>query len=173
MHVQKCRKIRGLGCMNQACTRARVTQPSPHIFLPICIWLVLSSPNQHEAQFSLFDIPHCFLQKWVWQWQVPRPTFLRQAFGHLELDQRDAPTSMTLLQSRSSYVSHSFPLWGLWSNLWKPSFWRYNMYECLTKNSSTFWTRWRKLMLTTETKQNKSSEGLFNKIKMQSWISRN
>ena len=35
--VQKCRKIRGLGCVNQAPTRMRVTQPSPHIFLHICI----------------------------------------------------------------------------------------------------------------------------------------
>ena len=34
--LQKCRKIRGLGCVNQACTSARVTQPSPHIFLHIC-----------------------------------------------------------------------------------------------------------------------------------------
>ena len=34
--VQKCRKIRGLGCMNQARTRARVTQPSSHIFVHIC-----------------------------------------------------------------------------------------------------------------------------------------
>ena len=29
--------MRGLGCVNQACTRARITQPSPHIFLHICI----------------------------------------------------------------------------------------------------------------------------------------
>ena len=35
-NIQKCRKIRGLGCVNQACTRARVKQPSPHIFLHIC-----------------------------------------------------------------------------------------------------------------------------------------
>ena len=35
--LQKCWKVRGLGCVNQACTRARVTQPSPYIFLPICI----------------------------------------------------------------------------------------------------------------------------------------
>ena len=34
--VQKCRKIRGLGCVNQASNRARVTQPSPCIFLHIC-----------------------------------------------------------------------------------------------------------------------------------------
>ena len=34
--VQKCRKIHGLGCLNRACARARVTQPSPHIFLHIC-----------------------------------------------------------------------------------------------------------------------------------------
>ena len=34
--IQKCRKIRGLGCVNQACTRARFTQPSPHILLHIC-----------------------------------------------------------------------------------------------------------------------------------------
>ena len=40
-HVQKCRKIRGLGCVNKACTRARVTQPSPHIFLHICTCRVL------------------------------------------------------------------------------------------------------------------------------------
>ena len=35
--VQKCRKICGLGCVN--CERARswVTQPSPHIFLHICV----------------------------------------------------------------------------------------------------------------------------------------
>ena len=30
-------KIRGLGCVNRACARARFTQPSPHIFLHICI----------------------------------------------------------------------------------------------------------------------------------------
>ena len=35
-YVQKCRKIRVLGCVSQACTRARVAQPSPHIFLHIC-----------------------------------------------------------------------------------------------------------------------------------------
>ena len=35
-NVQKCRKICGLGCVNQARTRARVTQPSPRIFLHIC-----------------------------------------------------------------------------------------------------------------------------------------
>ena len=34
--VQICRKISGLCCVNQARTRARVTQPSPHIFLHIC-----------------------------------------------------------------------------------------------------------------------------------------
>ena len=36
--IQKFRKIRvrGQGCVNQARTRARVTQPSPHIFLHIC-----------------------------------------------------------------------------------------------------------------------------------------
>ena len=39
--VQKCRKIpswkiRGLGCVNQARTRARGTQPSLHIFPHIC-----------------------------------------------------------------------------------------------------------------------------------------
>ena len=36
--VQMCRKIRGLGCVNQARTRVRVTQPSPYIFLHICIY---------------------------------------------------------------------------------------------------------------------------------------
>ena len=36
LKVQKCKKIRGLGCVNQACTGARVTQPSPDIFLHIC-----------------------------------------------------------------------------------------------------------------------------------------
>ena len=35
-NVQKCRKIHGLGCVNLACARARVTQPSPHIFLHTC-----------------------------------------------------------------------------------------------------------------------------------------
>ena len=35
--VQRCRKIRGLGCVNQAGTRSRVTQPSRHIFLHICM----------------------------------------------------------------------------------------------------------------------------------------
>ena len=34
--VQKCRKMRGLGCVNQARSRERVTQPSPRIFLHIC-----------------------------------------------------------------------------------------------------------------------------------------
>ena len=34
--LQKCRKIRGLGCVNQARIRARVTQPSPRIYLHIC-----------------------------------------------------------------------------------------------------------------------------------------
>ena len=39
-HVQKCMNIYGLGCMNQARTRAWVMQPSPHIFLHICnIWI--------------------------------------------------------------------------------------------------------------------------------------
>ena len=31
--VQKCRKIHGLDCENRAHGRARVTQPSPHIFM--------------------------------------------------------------------------------------------------------------------------------------------
>ena len=35
--VKKCRKICGLGCVNRAHARTRVTQPSPHIFLHICI----------------------------------------------------------------------------------------------------------------------------------------
>ena len=34
LHI--CRKIRGLGCVNQTSTRARVTQPRSHIFLHIC-----------------------------------------------------------------------------------------------------------------------------------------
>ena len=34
--VQKCRKICGLGWVNRARARVRVTQPSPHIFLHIC-----------------------------------------------------------------------------------------------------------------------------------------
>ena len=38
LKVQKCKKIRGLGCVNQACTGARVTQPSSHIFLHICTY---------------------------------------------------------------------------------------------------------------------------------------
>ena len=44
--IQKGRKICGLGCVNQACTRARVTQPGPHIFLYICsfcIWLAFGN----------------------------------------------------------------------------------------------------------------------------------
>ena len=43
--IQKCRKICGIGCVNQACTRARVTQPSPHIFLHICRPLRLSQSS--------------------------------------------------------------------------------------------------------------------------------
>ena len=48
-NVQKCRKIRGLGCVNQACTRARVTQPSQHIFLHICMyWLSFSKLDRNK-----------------------------------------------------------------------------------------------------------------------------
>ena len=35
-HIQKCRQIRRLGCVNQALTRVQVTQPSPDMFLYIC-----------------------------------------------------------------------------------------------------------------------------------------
>ena len=37
--LQECRKIRGLGCVNRARARGRVTQPSPRIFLHICRWI--------------------------------------------------------------------------------------------------------------------------------------
>ena len=36
LYQQKCRQICGLGCVNRVQARARVTQPSPHIFLHIC-----------------------------------------------------------------------------------------------------------------------------------------
>ena len=36
VQIQKCRKICGLGCVNRARIRARVTQPSPCISLHIC-----------------------------------------------------------------------------------------------------------------------------------------
>ena len=36
MYIQKCRKIRGLGCVNHSRARARDTKPSPHILLHIC-----------------------------------------------------------------------------------------------------------------------------------------
>ena len=52
-YLQKCRKIRGLGCMNQGCTRARVTQPSPHIFLHICILLYFSVARWHFLSSDL------------------------------------------------------------------------------------------------------------------------
>ena len=48
-HIQKCRKICGLGCVNQACTRVRVTQPSPHIFPHICITI------QNKIEIHLMD----------------------------------------------------------------------------------------------------------------------
>ena len=34
--VQKCRNIRGLGCVNQARAKAQVTQPIPRILLHFC-----------------------------------------------------------------------------------------------------------------------------------------
>ena len=45
---QKCRKICGLGCVTHAHARAQVMQPSPHVFLHICSFiLTLTSPNRH------------------------------------------------------------------------------------------------------------------------------
>ena len=35
-YVQKRRKVCGLGCVNRMRASARVTQPSPHIFLHVC-----------------------------------------------------------------------------------------------------------------------------------------
>ena len=62
--MQKCRKIRGLGCVNQACTRARVMQPSPHIFLHICrSWFMVENQANRakhmlswKKQKHLYDI---------------------------------------------------------------------------------------------------------------------
>ena len=54
LSIQKCRKIRGLGCVNQACTRARVTQPSPPIFLHICtVWNEARAPSALFGSFWL------------------------------------------------------------------------------------------------------------------------
>ena len=50
--VQKGRKICGLGCVNHARTRARVTQRRPHIFLLICIFL--GKHNTFNNDFLLF-----------------------------------------------------------------------------------------------------------------------
>ena len=43
--VQICRKICGLGCVNRARVRVQVTQPSPCIYLPICIEWRWERPN--------------------------------------------------------------------------------------------------------------------------------
>ena len=53
-YVQKCRKIRQLGCVNQACTRSRVTQPSPHVFLHICTKIYLMIELNKSR---IFEIP--------------------------------------------------------------------------------------------------------------------
>ena len=50
--VHKCNEIHGLGCVNQAGTRVRVTQPSPHIFLHICIL----SEAQHWPELVRFAL---------------------------------------------------------------------------------------------------------------------
>ena len=43
--IQKCRKICGLGCVNRARARARVTQPSPCIFFCISVSHHARLPN--------------------------------------------------------------------------------------------------------------------------------
>ena len=43
--IQKCRKKCGLGCVNRARAKARVTQPTPHIFLHICTTLWWATYN--------------------------------------------------------------------------------------------------------------------------------
>ena len=61
MYVQKCRKMCGLGRVNCARTKARVTQPSPHIILHIgmCSMLYVrvqalpSVPQDHLHEFIL------------------------------------------------------------------------------------------------------------------------
>ena len=69
-NIQKWRKICGLGCVNHACTMARVTQPGPHIFLHICRWnrsSAVRGKSDRQAG-SGADIPRCILP------QI-RPTF--------------------------------------------------------------------------------------------------
>ena len=42
-------EIRGLGCVNHMCARVRVTQPSPHIIVLICVWdSLLCCPFRHR-----------------------------------------------------------------------------------------------------------------------------
>ena len=53
--IQICRKIHWLGCVNQARTRARVTQPSPHIFLRICTYPYLSIKYHDKIVVVRYD----------------------------------------------------------------------------------------------------------------------
>ena len=65
--IQKCRKIHGLVSVNQTCTRARVTQPSPHIFLHICtVLLLFFTWTTQQSWVSRFD-------PILSTWQVPPP----------------------------------------------------------------------------------------------------
>ena len=56
-YVKKCRKIHRLGCVNQGRTRARVTQPSPRIFLHICRYqLIHLKPDERMISDSALVI---------------------------------------------------------------------------------------------------------------------
>ena len=60
LHMQICRKICGLGCVNHAHARARVTQPSPRSFLNICtdctVLTILSIHRKIWVQMGLSKI---------------------------------------------------------------------------------------------------------------------
>ena len=81
---QRCRKICGLGCVNRAYARTRVTQPSPHIFLsflymfadgalvvigligrPACFFLVVNNVAELTAHSFRENEPFLFFSSLV------------------------------------------------------------------------------------------------------------
>ena len=74
LHVQKCRKIQGLGCVNRAYARARVTQPSPRIFLHICTGRIVLSKSPFQIQSDDED-----MDEFEYEDFPEMPEFLRRA----------------------------------------------------------------------------------------------
>ena len=84
--IQKCRKIRGLGCVNQACTRARFTQPSPHILLHICTMIdklimkscvtLAQSHLRVTKPWTRCSAHKFFRTWWLWFIKLPKANFV-------------------------------------------------------------------------------------------------